>query len=116
MVRAYGFSHTGKKMSSTLGPESYCPSGVCVCALVCLCVCVCVSVYVCRMEVWKSVLPESLSAIFLVVSLFVSFFLPFKEIIPWGFPGGAVVENLPANARDTDSSPGLGRSHMPRSN
>ena len=24
-----------------------------------------------------------------------------------GFPGGAVVENLPANAGDTDSSPGL---------
>ena len=34
----------------------------------------------------------------------------------WGFPGGAVVENLPANAGDTGSSPGLGRSHVPRSN
>ena len=33
-----------------------------------------------------------------------------------GFPGGAVVENLSANAGDTGSSPGLGRSHMPRSN
>ena len=33
-----------------------------------------------------------------------------------GFPGGAVVENLPANVGDTGSSPGLGRSHMPRSN
>ena len=33
-----------------------------------------------------------------------------------GFPGGAVVENLPANAGDTGSSPGLGRYHMPRSN
>ena len=32
-----------------------------------------------------------------------------------GFPGGAVVENLPANAGDTGSSPGLGRSHVPRS-
>ena len=32
-----------------------------------------------------------------------------------GFPGGAVVENLPANAGDTGSSPGLGKSHMPRS-
>ena len=32
-----------------------------------------------------------------------------------GFPGGAVVENLPANAEDTGSSPGLGRSHMPQS-
>ena len=34
----------------------------------------------------------------------------------WGFPGGAVVENPPANAGDTGSSPGPGRSHMPRSN
>ena len=33
----------------------------------------------------------------------------------WGFPGGAVVESLPANAGDTGSSPSLGRSHMPRS-
>ena len=32
-----------------------------------------------------------------------------------GFPGGAVVENLPASAGDTGSSPGLGRSRMPRS-
>ena len=30
-----------------------------------------------------------------------------------GFPGGIVVKNLPANAGDTGSSPGLGRSHMP---
>ena len=27
-----------------------------------------------------------------------------------------MVENLPANAGDAGSSPGLGRSHMPRSN
>ena len=33
-----------------------------------------------------------------------------------GFPGGAVVENLPANAGDTGSNPGLGRSYMPWSN
>ena len=32
-----------------------------------------------------------------------------------GFPGGAVVESLPANTGDTGSSPGLGRSHMPQS-
>ena len=38
-----------------------------------------------------------------------------KRVIE-GFPGGAVVENLPANAGDTGSSPGLGRSHVPRSN
>ena len=40
----------------------------------------------------------------------------FKNILTLGFPGAAVVENLPANAGDTGSSPGLGRSHMPRSN
>ena len=34
---------------------------------------------------------------------------------PWGFPGGAVVGSLPADAGDTGSGPGLGRSHMPRS-
>ena len=33
-----------------------------------------------------------------------------------GLPGGAVVENLPANAGHTGSSPGLGGSHMPQSN
>ena len=32
------------------------------------------------------------------------------------FPGGAVVKNPPANAGDPGSSPGPGRSHMPRSN
>ena len=32
-----------------------------------------------------------------------------------GFPGGAVVENLPANAGDTGSGPGLGGSPMPQS-
>ena len=39
-----------------------------------------------------------------------------EQNIGEGFPGGAVVENLPANAGDMGSSPGLGRSHMPRSN
>ena len=33
-----------------------------------------------------------------------------------GFPGGAVVGSPPANAGDTGSSAGPGRSHMPRSN
>ena len=32
-----------------------------------------------------------------------------------GFPGGAVVGSLPANAGDAGSSLGLGRSHMPQS-
>ena len=37
------------------------------------------------------------------------------EIRTQGFPGGTVVKNPPANAGDTGSSPGPGRSHMPRS-
>ena len=36
--------------------------------------------------------------------------------VRWDFPGGAVVENPPANAGHTGSSPGPGRSHMLRSN
>ena len=32
------------------------------------------------------------------------------------FPGGTVVKNPPANAGHMGSSPGSGRSHMPRSN
>ena len=38
-----------------------------------------------------------------------------KRVWVLGFPGGTVVESLPANAGDTGSSPGLGRSHMRRS-
>ena len=33
-----------------------------------------------------------------------------------GFPGGAVVKNLPANERDTGSCLGKGSSYMPQSN
>ena len=33
-----------------------------------------------------------------------------------GFPGGPVVKNPPANARDTGLIPGLGKSHMPPGN
>ena len=40
--------------------------------------------------------------------------IPLKIIVR-GFPGGAVVESLPANAGDMGSSPGLGGSHVPRS-
>ena len=38
------------------------------------------------------------------------------KIFPRDFPAGAVVKNPPANAGDTGSIPGPGRSHMPRSN
>ena len=40
----------------------------------------------------------------------------FKIFLVLGFPGGTAVENLPASAGDTGSSPGPGGSHMPRSN
>ena len=39
-----------------------------------------------------------------------------KKMWYMGFPGCKVVKNLPANTGDTGSSPGPGRSHMPRSN
>ena len=39
-----------------------------------------------------------------------------SRMVSEGFPGGAVVESLPASAGDAGSSPGLGGSHMPRSN
>ena len=39
-----------------------------------------------------------------------------KKVILRGFPGAAVVKNLPAKAGDAGSSPGPGRSHMPQRN
>ena len=39
-----------------------------------------------------------------------------KKMHARDFPGGAVVKNPLANAGDTGSSPGPGRSHMPWSN
>ena len=44
-----------------------------------------------------------------------NYLLPKKKAGGW-LPWCAVVKNPPANAGDTGSSPGLGRSHMPRSN
>ena len=38
-----------------------------------------------------------------------------QRLHSWDFPGGAVVKNLPANAGDTGSSPGPGRSQVPQS-
>ena len=38
------------------------------------------------------------------------------KIMSLGFTGGTVVKNPPANAGDTGLRPGLGRSHMLRSN
>ena len=43
-------------------------------------------------------------------------YVEFKNSMLSGFPGGAVVKNMPTNAGDTGSSPGPGRLHMPPSN
>ena len=40
----------------------------------------------------------------------------YSGILLRDFPGGAVVKNPPANAGDTGSSPGPGRSHMSQNN
>ena len=53
--------------------------------------------------------------VYFVFACTLSFSNAFKKHLQ-GFPGGAVVENPPANAGDAGSSPGLGRSHMLRSN
>ena len=45
-----------------------------------------------------------------------NYFCKIKKLTMQNFPGGAVVKNSPANAGDTGSIPGPGRSHMPRSN
>ena len=44
------------------------------------------------------------------------FYFYLKNQRHWDFPGGTVVQNPPANARDVGSIPGPGRSHMPWSN
>ena len=38
------------------------------------------------------------------------------KIISWDFPGCSEVKNLPANAGDTGSIPGPGRSNLTQSN
>ena len=40
----------------------------------------------------------------------------FEKLTHRDFPGGRVVKNPPANTGDMGSSPGPGRSHMPRGN
>ena len=40
----------------------------------------------------------------------------FQKTLSMDFAGGTEVKNLPAKAGDMGSSPGPGRSHMPRSN
>ena len=48
-----------------------------------------------------------------IISIEYSWDIVLLKTICLDFPGGAVVKNPPANAGDTGSIPGLGRSHMP---
>ena len=50
------------------------------------------------------------------ISVCITILLCVKSVKDRDFAGGAVVKNPPASAGDTGSIPGLGRSHMPRSN
>ena len=59
--------------------------------------------------------PDPIVTLILLISVGKTLISPSKPT-HLGFPGGTVVESLPANAGDTGSSPGLGGSHMPRSN
>ena len=43
-------------------------------------------------------------------------FIGLLKLARWGFPGGAGVENLPANAGDMGLNPCPEGSHMPQSN
>ena len=63
---------------------------------------------------WKEK-PQTLEKYFKFICLIKDLYPEYKNYSR-GFPGGAVVESLPANAGDAGSSPGLGGSHMPRSN
>ena len=67
------------------------------------------------MQEWPHCHPHWFAMAMVTLS-FLHFLLSGLKKAQLGFPGGAVVENLPANAGDTGSSPGLGGSHMPRSN
>ena len=51
-----------------------------------------------------------------IVYTYLSDVLKLKKLQGEDFARGAVVKNTPANAGDTGSSSGPGRSHMPRSN
>ena len=85
--------------------------------------CVCVCAFVCQEKAVKSHI--TLLKVFVTGGeiggthrrrKILCLFCDIKNKCWMGFPGGAVVKNPPANAGDTGSSPGLGGSHMLRSN
>ena len=68
-----------------------------------------------KVKGWKEIFHTKVNDKKLGVAILISDKIDFKTKAR-GFPGGAVVGNMPANAGDMGSSPGPGRSHMPQSN
>ena len=66
---------------------------------------------------WEKILANDISEKGLISKIYNEpIQLNIKKRTTRGFPGGTVVKNPSANAGDTSSSPGPGRSHMPWSN
>ena len=61
-------------------------------------------------------LQHTMSSPFFPYSLNLELNIVVKKLDSRDFPGGTVVKYPPANAGDTGSSPGPGRSHMLQSN
>ena len=86
---------------------------------------ICFWIYVLEGTLWAQYVHSTIinQQIIVIVKVFIYFSWFYKmglwcwfEMFGLGFPGGAVIKNLPANAGDRGLSPDLGRSHMPRSN
>ena len=79
------------------------------------------SLFLCRNPLPPGTLVFSYNTFVKILSLLSDFYFMWSQFIQymlistwqysiWGFPGGSMVKNLPANAGDAGSIPGLGRS------
>ena len=67
-------------------------------------------------QIWKQMLRRQQAVFWPSPMGYIYYWNEWKKHILGDFPGGTVVKNVPANAGNMASSPGLGRSHMPWSN
>ena len=82
-------------------------SQMCVCVCVCECVCVCVCVCVCAYIFMDAGMGSNLNGVGKSLKSYKrKNFLSLVLMSTYGFPG---VKNLPVNAADANSIPGLGR-------
>ena len=66
---------------------------------------------------WELILlPRTSSSVHMGVRHILCFHFKTNKKRYWGFPGGSLEKNPPANAEDEGSVPGLGRSLMPQNN